>query len=505
MIAAIAQWPLFLLLTGVAALSMFVPAAHALALESFHEARTFFYGGLLLLMATGLVGIALSGRTGAARTRHHLLALFAALTILPLALAVPFHEVVRNTSFLNAYFEMVSAFTTTGATLFPAPDRLSPTLHLWRALVGWLGGLMMWVAATAVFLPLNLGGYEVTSRGEPGQHVSSSGQMVLADPARRWQRASAVLVPVYAGLTLALWVMLLIMGDRPLVAFSHAMSTMATSGISPIGGVQNAGSGLGGEAVIFLFLTFALSRVTYASDAGIHRSAKVIEDPELRLGALIVLGVTAVLFLRHWVGAYDVDEQENLVGALRAAWGTLFTILSFLTTAGFESTEWAAARDWSGLGTPGMILMGLALMGGGAATTAGGVKLLRVYALYLQGLREMEKLVQPSSVSGARLRARRIRRQGAVIAWVFFMLFAMSLAVVTLVLTALGIGFEQAITLSVASLTTTGPITRLAGDVPVDLLALAPAVKLVLCAAMVLGRLEMLAIIALLAPGLWRN
>ena len=69
----------------------------------------------------------------------------------------------------------------------------------------------------------------------------------------------------------------------------------------------------------------------------------------------------------------------------------MFTVLSFLTTTGFVSSEWEAAQGWSGLATPGVILMGLALMGGGVATTAGGVKLLRVFTLYLNGLREMQK------------------------------------------------------------------------------------------------------------------
>ena len=73
-------------------------------------------------------------------------------------------------------------------------------------------------------------------------------------------------MPVYGGLTAALWLMLMIGGDRPLVAFMHSMSTMATSGISPIGGIENAGSGYGGEAVIFLFMLFALSRLTFSSD-----------------------------------------------------------------------------------------------------------------------------------------------------------------------------------------------------------------------------------------------
>ena len=128
---------------------------------------------------------------------------------------------------------------------------------------------------------------------------------------------------------------------------------------------------------------------------------------------------------------------------------------------------------------------------------------MRVYVLYLQGLGEMERLVHPSVVIGSRKESRRLSRKGAVIAWVFFMLVAFSLAVVAMALSAMGVSFETAMTLSVATLTTTGPLTQMAGVAPIDLLALETGVKMILCAAMVLGRLETLAIIALLNPEIW--
>ena len=178
--------------------------------------------------------------------------------------------------------------------------------------------------------------------------------------------------------------------------------------------------------------------------------------------------------------------------------------MSFLTTTGFVSEHWIDAQNWSGLNTPGLVLMGLALTGGGVATTAGGVKLLRVFALYVNGTREMERLVHPNSVSGAGAAGRRLQSNGAFIAWIFFMLFAISLAAIMLLLTLTGSNFEQALVLSVASLSTTGPLTQYAADVPIKLIELTPVAKAILCGAMVLGRLETLAIIALLTPDLWR-
>ena len=120
-------------------------------------------------------------------------------------------------------------------------------------------------------------------------------------------------------------------------------------------------------------------------------------------------------------------------------------------------------------------------------------------------MREMEKLVQPSSIGGAGQTARRFRRQGAYVAWVFFMLFAISIAVVTLALTfATGLDLEEAIIVTIATLSTTGPLTEVAGDMSVNLAQLNDAAKAIISASMILGRLETLVIIALLNPEFWR-
>ncbi|MFY0597199.1 MAG: TrkH family potassium uptake protein [Cognatishimia sp.] len=506
MIRAFYNMPLLLQFAGIAGLAMFLPAIYALRLEDFHIARSFLYSGLLTLFATSLIAITMrQADEQNVRLQRYLFALFAAYTVLPIALAFPFYESLRTTSFLNAYLEMVSCLTTTGLVLFDDPSRLSPALHLWRSLVGWMGGMMMWVAAVAVFSPLSLGGFEVSARGDFGQFNEHGQRLGRLDAGRRWRRTAVHLLPIYVGLTMVLWILLMVIGERSLTAMTHAMSVMATSGISNIGGVENASTGLAGEVLVFLFLFFALSRQTFATDLGATRRESLFQDPEFRFALFLVAIVPALLLLRHWYGAIEVDEEANVLAAFKAAWGAVFTILSFLSTTGFESAEWETAQNWSGLGTPGLILLGLSMIGGGVATTAGGVKLLRVYALYLQGLREMERLVHPSSISGSGSRTKRIRRQGALIAWVFFMLFALSLAGVTLLLTGLGIGFQDGLVLAISALSTTGPLAQSAVSVPVDILSESAGVKVVLSAAMVLGRLETLAIIALLSPNLWRN
>lgn len=256
---------------------------------------------------------------------------------------------------------------------------------------------------------------------------------------------------------------------------------------------------------MLLFMLFALSRLTFSSDTVTATQGGISTDPEFRLGIFIIGAVPLVLFLRHWIGAFDVEAEDNVWQAFQALWGSMFTVMSFLTTTGFASTDWVDAQAWSGLETPGLILMGLALVGGGVATTAGGVKLLRVFALYLNGRRELERLVHPSSVSRAGPESRRLQRNGAFIAWIFFMLFGITIAVLTILFSLAGVDLEAALVLSVAGLATTGPLTQLAVDTPIDLSGLNSYAKSVFCAAMVLGRLETLAIIALFTPELWRK
>ena len=169
MLVRIFQMPLFLLLTLVAAVSMYVPATLALVQRQHHVARSFFYSGTFTIILCCLVLVAISNRSIRQTGLQQLAALFGVFTALPLILAVPFYEVQETTDFFNAYFEMLSSITTTGATLYSDYDQLDDAVHLWRAQVGWLGGLVIWVSAAAILAPLNLGGFELTSSAELGQ------------------------------------------------------------------------------------------------------------------------------------------------------------------------------------------------------------------------------------------------------------------------------------------------------------------------------------------------
>lgn len=499
--ARLAELPflvVFLGLTGVLAL---LPALHAISSDDHETARAFFYAGLVLLILTAMIGIATAGYTPRDSARSLLAAFVGAYALLPVVMALPFLEAVPDTSFMNAWFEMISCFTTTGASAYPA-DRLPPSVHLWRGLVGWFGGFFTLLAAYAILAPLNLGGAEVASGRVAGRGAGGAAQAARAgDATERLTRIAFQILPIYSALTLALWLGLLLAGETGITALIHAMGTLSTSGISGQTPLAEGGAGLPGEMLIFVFLLFAVTRRTFPGLQNARSRGPLLSDPELRLAGLVVVSVTAFLFLRHFFIADAAAVDSDPATVFASLWGILFTVTSFLTTTGYVSADWLTAELWSGAGTAGMVLMGLAILGGGTATTAGGVKLLRVYALLRHGERELDRVIHPHSVASGGSELRRITGEGAQIAWVFFMLFGISIAVTIGILTTLGLDFETALVLSLASLTTTGPLADLGAIDPISHGQLSDAVKFTLGIAMAVGRLETLAILALVLPG----
>ncbi|MGB0905646.1 MAG: potassium transporter TrkG, partial [Mangrovicoccus sp.] len=313
------------------------------------------------------------------------------------------------------------------------------------------------------------------------------------------------LAPIYGGLTFLLWVLLLMIGEDPFVALCHAMSTLATSGITPLLNFSDSDVHVGAELVIFAFFAFALTRRSFSSDLPSTARMPLRRDPELRVALAVILMTVLVLVARHWYVAAELRTPPSFALAIQALWGGVFTSLSFLTTTGFVSDNWSETQLWSSITTPGALLMGLALVGGGVATTAGGVKLLRIYVLYKHGQQEVSRLIHPSSVGGLGSSGRWVPAQAAFMAWLFFMIVALSITTTMLALSATGLDFETSTVLTLAAISTTGPLTDVAISPPIDLRNLDIAAKLLLAGAMALGRLETLAIIALLNPDFWRK
>jgi trk system potassium uptake protein TrkH len=253
------------------------------------------------------------------------------------------------------------------------------------------------------------------------------------------RRSAAQLTPVYGVLTIALTIGLMLAGEVPLVAVIHAMSTMATSGITPGRWLAGRPAGIVGEAMILLFFVFALSRRTFSRrfDRGWferHRTGPGGAAGGLRRGACCQRSCSCATGWVRWRSTRSPISRN----AIAALWGSAFTVLSFLTTTGFVSESWVAAQDLVGARDAGPSDAGPGADGRRRGDHGGGAEAPRVYALYKHGVREMGKLIYPSSVGGAGRLGRRIRREGAYIAWIFFMLFILTLAAVMLALAATG-------------------------------------------------------------------
>lgn len=499
---------LLLLLT---AFLMLAPASLAWGVGDGDAAGAFVLSALMTSVVGGLLILAQRMTVARTETVGEFSTLLAAYLLTPIAAAAPIKLIAPHLTAEAAYFEMVSTFTTTGATVFDRLSETHPAINLWRAMTAWLGGFIALVAAFALMAPRNIGGFEVRGdeartgavgrlRGDPAW-AGGAGREAAAD---RAAEAIRVILPIYLALTGLMAFAFAAFGQAPLRAVVAAMGVISTSGVKATDDPVFTNPGYGAEAVAAVFLVLAATRRTYGGlGQGGLRWDQMREDAELRILAAAVIGVTAWLYLRHFIGALEL-EATGEEASIAALWGALFTALSFATTTGYESASWDAARAWSGLGNPSLVLFGLAIMGGGVATTAGGVKLLRAYALYKHGAREMERLVRPSSISGSGARKRGLRREGAQIAWVFVMLFVVAIAATMMALTLTGLDFDRSLAASVAALANTGPVFTAVTDGSSWLTSISPEGRAILVIAMVLGRVELLALIAMLNPDYWR-
>jgi trk system potassium uptake protein TrkH len=488
--------PLLVILMGLSSLVMYVPAAHGLIAGPMWVARPFFYGGTILLVCSAMLGIATANYQPRDVAKSQLFALVGAFFILPPMLALPFHQAMPHLAFKDILFDMVSALTTTGFDTFKFEAKMPDTIQLWRALVGWFGGLLILVGAGGILVPLGIGGAEVMSSKTAARQVHQH------DATKRIIRGLFAILPLYGGATLVLWLLLIIAGEQELTAFCHALSTLSTSGISPVGGMNGSEAPFASEFFILCAFMLTLTRRSYGASTFLGREGPIYQDPELRLAVFIVLFICATIFLRHFIAA---PTSTGIFRGLEAFWGLLFTSVSFLTTTGFVSVNWNLAGAWSGLGDTALILVGLCLIGGGVCTTTGGIKLLRAAALIAQVSRELDRIIVPNSVGGSGKEVRQLRREGAHLAWVYVMLVAATMVVVLLALALININFHLSVLLAISAFTNTGPLLNLTTEMPVILTGLPLPEQGLLAFAMILGRLEVLALIALLIPQAWRS
>jgi trk system potassium uptake protein TrkH len=383
---------------------------------------------------------------------------------------------------IDAMFESMSGMTTTGATVMRDFGSYGRGIFFWRSLTQWFGGMGVIALFVAVLPRLGIGGRQLFFAEAPGPTDDKLTPQI--------RKTAAALWTVYVVLTAAQFVALLLTGMPAFDSACHAMTTLAAGGFSPhplsIAGYANPAA----EWIIIFFMfaagaNFALHYRTLRGDV-----LAFPRDEEFRAYSSIVL-VAALLLV--------VFLQPEIPGFLERLRHGLFQTLTILTTTGYASTDFQLWNDQSR-----MVLLALMFIGGCAGSAAGGPKIVRQVLIARYTLLELRRTLHPRGVLPVKLGGRVVSDDVMRGVLVFFLFYLLVFAVSTLVVSALGADILTALTASIACLGNIGPGLGAVGPMA-NFADLHPVSKITLTGAMWIGRLEVLTVLALLRPEVWRG
>jgi trk system potassium uptake protein len=396
---------------------------------------------------------------------------------------------------LDAYFEGMSGFTTTGASVVTEYDEINKSLGFWRQFTQWLGGMGIIVLAIAVLPRLRVGGRQLMESELPGPEIAALSERIRSTARRLWV--------LYVGLTLvqvlmlsSLWVVGVDELMTPYEALAHALSTMPTGGFST---QPDSAAGFSAEAqwIIILFMAIAGANFALMYRAFIRRRPRVFaRDEEFRLYVVLILGAAAAVTAMLW--GYGIAEGE---AAIRTA---AFQTVSIMTTTGMVSADFA-------LWPPLLLLALFALMfvGGSAGSTGGSIKVVRHLLLGKVLRREVDQtlspeVVMPIRLNGAPVDERTVRAIAAfILLYVGFWAVGASVIAIDSAISGVGLGTLDALGVSATTLGNVGPGFGIAG--PYGSFAEFGVVsKLTMIVLMWVGRLEIIPVVVLLTRHYWR-
>lgn len=487
---------IFLQLFAIVSMLMLIPSLVAFVENDYFIARTFLYSCFAGIIVYVLIAIALSNITKVQNNFEKLISFILSYLFLPMLMAVPLFLSVDNVQFQDSWLQMVSAFTTTGFNLIDLDTSSGSALQLWLSMGSWLGGLFFWICAISILLPLNISRFEIGATD-----LSDGASMKGYESNNSIINCARTLIPIYILITMGLWLLLTLAGVSGFKSLLVAMSVISTSGFEPIR--YEVGNLFVIEAIILLFFVFALSKSLFSRDINEFQKRKIYNDPEIRLAVIIIFTVTGLFFANSIFKSITENTSLDLLILLKHLWGIFFTVTSYLITMGIESKLWFSDPIFASGEVSTLALMGLTIIGGGVATTAGGVKLLRVYILYRNAAQEVDMMMHPNSIPSKKGRgALADNKNNRFMAWIFFMLFVAAIVFFTVIFSMFFDNISAGLALSVSALTTTGPLFVNSGY-DILLIEMNQVFKAMLGLAMILGRLEILVIIALISPSVW--
>ena len=405
-------------------------------------------------------------------------------------------------SYTDAFFETMSGFTTTGATILggynPEIAEIPKAFHFWRSLTHWMGGMGIIVLTLAILPILGIGGMQLFKAEVPGPSADKLTPRVRETAKRLWL--------IYVGLT-AIEAVLLLPSMSLFDAVNHAFATMATGGFSPENGSIADYDSAYVDGVITVFMFFA--GMNFALHYRMVRGARItiFEDTELRVYASIIGAATILITL----GTYRPIMQalpdahrpdmifsgyETIPEALRYA---VFQATSITTTTGFVTANFEV---WPPLAKGVMLL--LFFIGGMAGSTGGGPKVVRHILLFKNSFKELRQVVHPQALMPMRLGGAVVRDEVMRNVLSFFALYFLLNVFGILVMVILGMDLISAFGATIACVGNIGPGF---GDFgATDSYAQIPAIgKWVLSLLMMAGRLEIFTVLVLLVPSFWRQ
>lgn len=476
--------PVFRVLGGLLiAFAAFMLAPLLVAPDPFHEPGANFMLAALATSFAGLVLLALSPASGGFELDRRQGFLITALSwiVMPAFGALPL--VQYGLSYTDAYFEAVSAMTTTGATVMTGLDHADPSILLWRALMQGLGGVGVIVLGIIMMPFLRVGGMQLfhTESSDTSEKI-----VAKAFDLALW------IFAIYVSLTLMCAGFYRAFGMDWFDAVTHAMTTISTGGFSnhdaSFGYFDD--SALNWIAVIFM-LAGALPFVAFIRFArGNIRG--FLGDTQMRAFVVFLATVILVVATTRSLRA-DVDYGEAVTAAA-------FNIVSVVTTTGFASEDY---QLWGPFAI-GVFFI-LTFVGGCSGSTAGGIKIYRLQILLKLAAAHLTRLVSPNRVKPVLYHDRRVEDDVAYAILSFLVVLLFSLILSTFLLAWLGVDLVTALSGTAQALANVGPglgdVIGPAGNYQ----PLPDAAKWVLSFMMILGRLEFFTILVLLTPAFWRN
>jgi trk system potassium uptake protein TrkH len=386
-------------------------------------------------------------------------------------------------SFTDAFFETMSGFSTTGATILTDIEALPHGILFWRSLTHWLGGMGIIVLSLAILPFLGVGGMQLFKAEAPGPVVDKLSPRIT--------ETAKILWLVYLGFTVAETILLILGGMSLFDALCHTFGTMATGGFSN----YNASAGHFGSAyidfVIILFMLIAGTNFSlhYHWLKGDFKS--LWRSEEFRFYLSLIAGVTLLISIDTYMNVYgDVFETIQY---------TLFQVVAIVTTTGYGTADY---EQWSA--SSQILLFALMFVGGCAGSTGGGMKVLRIYLLVKFAYSEIVKMIHPQAVVPIRIGSTIVDRKVMINIAGFFVLFALLTVFGSVVMAFLGLDILSALGAVTATINNIGPGLNKVG--PTDNYAFIPdAGKWFLSFFMLMGRLELFTVIVLLAPSYWKK